>query len=235
MRSLRFVRSAAFAVFSCAVVSRPAFAAEAQASGPQQVIELYQSQGCSSCPPANAVLNSLADRKDLITLSFAVTYWDDLGWKDRFAQPAFTQRQKDYATAYRRPDVSTPQMVINGRGFIVGTTAAEVTQGLATYARRGPEPQVALNGGRLSIGAGAGTAQVWWVTYDPKSLDVPITAGENNGRTLRHRHIVKSLTKIADWTGKPVSVNVPPAAAGLDTAVLLQAGQGGPIVAARAF
>ena len=224
MRSLTFALSAAFGVLAA-----PALAA------PQQVIELYQSQGCSSCPPANAMLNSLADRKDLITLSFAVTYWDYLGWKDRFAQPAFTARQRDYMTAYKRPNVSTPQMVVNGRGFIVGTTAAEVAQGLKTYARTGPEPQIALAGERLTVGAGSGTAQVWWVAYDPGSLDVPITAGENNGRTLPHRHIVKALTKIADWTGKPLTVTVPTAPAGLQTAVLLQAGIGGPIVAAKAF
>ena len=228
MRSLTSILAAAFAV-----VAGPALAAPQPA--PQQVIELYQSQGCSSCPPANAVLNSLADRKDLITLSFAVTYWDDLGWKDSFAQPAFTERQKDYAAAYRRPNVSTPQMVINGKGFIVGTTAAEMARGLAAYARSGPEPQIALNGSRLSVGAGSGAAQVWLVRYDPKSLDVPITAGENNGRTLPHRHIVRSLVKVADWTGKPVTVDVPAAPAGLETAVLLQAGRGGPIVAARDF
>src|ERR1700739_2573595 len=120
MRTVTFGFTAALALLAGA----------AQAGAPQQVIELYQSQGCSSCPPANAVLNSLADRKDLITLSFAVTYWDYLGWKESFAQPAFTQRQKDYMTAYKRPNVSTPQMVINGRGFIVGTTADSVTQGL---------------------------------------------------------------------------------------------------------
>jgi len=234
MRSLTFALSAVFGVLAM-TVSGPALAAPPQASAPPAVIELYQSQGCSSCPPANAVLNSLADRKDLITLSFAVTYWDYLGWKDRFAQPAFTERQRDYAAAYKRPNVSTPQMVINGRGFIVGTTAAEVAQGLKTYARPGPEPQIALAGERLSIGSGSGAAQVWWVVYDPKSLDVPITAGENNGRTLPHRHIVKSLVKIADWTGKPLTVTVSTAPDGLQTAVLLQAGIGGPIVAARAF
>ncbi len=229
MRSLTFAFGAVLGAALATAFAGPALAA------PQQVIELYQSQGCSSCPPANAVLNGLADRKDLITLSFAVTYWDYLGWKDRFAQPAFTQRQKDYATAYRRPNVSTPQMVINGKGFIVGTTAAEVAQGLAAYARTGPEPEIALSGERVSVGAGSGAAQVWLVRYAPKSLDVPISAGENTGRTLPHRHIVKSLVKIADWSGKPVTVTVPAAPDGLQTAVLLQAGTGGPIVAARAF
>ena len=229
MRSLTFILAAAFAVIAAPATASP------NAAAPQQVIELYQSQGCSSCPPANAVLNSLADRKDLITLSFAVTYWDYLGWKDSFAQPAFTERQKDYMTAYKRANVSTPQMVINGKGFIVGTTAAEVAQGLAAYARSAPEPQIALVADRLSVGPGSGTAQVWLVRYDPKSLDVPVTAGENTGRTLPHRHIVKSLVKVADWTGKALTVDVPPAPAGLQTAILIQAGRGGPIVAARAF
>ena len=229
MRSLTFILAAAVAVIAAPATASP------MAAAPQQVIELYQSQGCSSCPPANAVLNSLADRKDLITLSFAVTYWDYLGWKDGFAQPAFTERQKDYMTAYRRANVSTPQMVINGRGFIVGTTAAEVAQGLKTYARSGPEPEIALTGNHLTIGAGNGSAQVLLVRYDPKSLDVPVSAGENTGRTLPHRHIVKSLVKVADWTGRPVTVDVPAAPAGLQTAILLQGGRGGPIVAARGF
>ena len=225
MRSLTFLLAAAAA----------ALAGPVHAAATQQVIELYQSQGCSSCPPANAVLNSLADRKDLITLSFAVTYWDYLGWKDSFAQPAFTERQKDYMTAYKRPNVSTPQMVINGRGFIVGTTVAEVAQGLKTYARTGPEPAIALTGNHLTLSAGNGSAQVWVVRYDPRSLDVPISAGENTGRTLPHRHIVKSLAKVADWSGKPVTVDVPAAPVGLQTAILLQSGRGGPIIAARAF
>ena len=224
MRSLTF-----------ALIASAAMAAPVHAMPPQQVVELYQSQGCSSCPPANAVLNGLADRKDLITLSFAVTYWDYLGWKDRFAQPAFTQRQKDYMAAYKRPSVSTPQMVINGKGFIVGTTADEVAQGLKAYARSGPEPHIALTGPRLSIGVGQGAAQVWLVRYDPTSLDVPITAGENTGRTLPHRHIVKALTKVGDWSGKALTIDVPPAPAGLRTAVLLQSGVGGPIIAAHVF
>jgi hypothetical protein len=210
-------------------------AASPAGAAPQQVIELYQSQGCSSCPPANAVLNDLADRKDLITLSFAVTYWDYLGWKDGFAQPGFTQRQSDYANTNRRPNVSTPQMVINGRGFLVGTTAAEVAQGLKTYARTGPEPEITMTGDRLGIGAGSGAAQVWLVRYDPKRLDVPISAGENTGRTLPHRHIVKQLIRIADWSGKPVTATLPPTPTGLQTAILLQAGRGGPIIAAKTF
>lgn len=219
-------------VLTAAASASGAFAADAPHP---QVIELYQSQGCSSCPPANAVLNGLADRKDLITLSFAVTYWDNLGWKDRFAQPAFTQRQYDYAGANHRPNVATPQMVINGRGFITGTTVADVAQGLAHFSRKGAEPDIALNGKQVTIGAGNGAATVWLVRYDPKVLNVPVTAGENDGRILPHRHIVKQLISLGQWNGKTATFAAPAPVAGLDSAVLLQAGKGGPIVAAKAF
>ncbi|MGL4314509.1 MAG: DUF1223 domain-containing protein, partial [Sphingomonas sp.] len=84
------------------------------------VIELYQSQGCSSCPPADKVVNRIADRPDVIALSFAVTYWDDLGWKDTFASPAFTARQWDYAHAAGRSVVATPQVIVNGKQPVLG-------------------------------------------------------------------------------------------------------------------
>ncbi len=90
------------------------------ASANPVVVELFQSQGCSSCPPANANLNAIADRPGVLALSFAVTYWDYLGWKDRFAQPAFTERQRAYAKSKQSDGVYTPQVVINGRRAIVG-------------------------------------------------------------------------------------------------------------------
>ncbi len=107
-------------------------APEAQARGDQAsasptglvVVELFQSQGCSSCPPANANVNALAKRPGILALSFAVIYWDHLGWKDRFAQPAFTQRQRDYAKSGRSDGVYTPQVVINGSRALVGASAA---------------------------------------------------------------------------------------------------------------
>ncbi len=202
-----------------------------------QVIELYQSQGCSSCPPANAVLNELANRKDLITLSFAVTYWDRLGWKDSFAAPAFTQRQYDYARGLGRNGVQTPQMVINGRGAINGMRLAEVEQGLKAFARTGPEPDISEADGKLTIGAAThgGEATVWLVRYEPRSLEVPISAGENAGRTLPHRHIVRQLVALGSWSGDAKTYALPAAPEGLKSAVLVQAGSGGPIIAARAL
>ena len=202
-----------------------------------QVIELFQSQGCSSCPPANAILNGMADRKDLITLSFSVTYWDYLGWKDSFATPQFTQRQYDYAHGLGRNGVQTPQMVINGRGAITGMRQAEVDQALKTFARTGPEPDIAVKDGKVAIGAlpHAPAATVWLVRYEPGVLDVPIRAGENAGRTLPHRHIVRQLVSLGPWSGQARSYDLPSGPAGLSGAILVQSGTGGPIVTARAF
>ncbi len=210
----------------------PAAACSAPVPPHQQVIELYQSQGCSSCPPANAVLNRLADRKDLLTLSFSVTYWDYLGWKDRFATPAFTQRQYDYSAGAHRQGVQTPQMIINGRGFITGTTAGEVSAALGRFARTAPEPDIAATAGKVTVGEGQGQGTVWLVRYDPGVLQVPISAGENSGRTLPHRHIVRELTRLGDWTGAAASFSRPSLAPGLKEAVLVQDGKGGPIIAA---
>src|SRR5579864_8039513 len=90
------------------------------------VVELYQSQGCSSCPPADANVNALADRPGMLVLSFGVTYWDDLGWKDTFADPAYTQRQWDYAHGLRHAEVATPEVVVDGKRDLVGNDPREL-------------------------------------------------------------------------------------------------------------
>ena len=95
---------------------------------PLTVVELYQSQGCSSCPPAIANINAIADRPDILALTFAVTYWDQLGWKDTFASPGFTARQYDYAHGLGHGGVYTPQVVINGRADLVGADRARIGQ-----------------------------------------------------------------------------------------------------------
>lgn len=224
-------------LISLSVLVLTATSCQASSTAPPAVIELFQSQGCSSCPPANAVLNGLADRKDLITLSFSVTYWDYLGWKDSFARPDYTQRQKDYAAALRNPGVYTPQMVINGRGAIVGTSKAQLEAALKQFARSGAEPDISLDGTTVRVAAQAGgKATVWLVRYDPGSLDVAIGAGENAGRTLPHRHIVKQLVNLGEWTGITARYALPASPEdGLMPAILLQQGIGGPIVGARAF
>ncbi|WP_156679610.1 DUF1223 domain-containing protein [Sphingomonas profundi] len=199
------------------------------------VVELFQSQGCSSCPPANANLNAIAGRPDVLALSFAVTYWDQLGWKDGFAQPAFTARQRDYARAAGRGNVATPQMIVNGRGAIVGGNPAQLADTIRRLDRPGGGPEIARAGAQVSIGAARGgpPATVWLVYYDPRTLAVAVKAGENAGRTLPHRNIVRTLAPVGTWTGAATRVSIPaPADPVWRGAILVQAGTGGPILAA---
>ena len=199
------------------------------------VVELFQSQGCSDCPPAQDNLNSLSDRPDVLALSFGVTYWDYLGWKDSFASPRFTDRQRDYSAHNGGAGVATPQYWINGRTTILGSNPARVAQAIALGGPTGG-PVVAITGSKVSIGAGHGPsrgADVWLVRYDPRTIQVAVSAGENGGRTLPHRDIVRELTRIGRWTGGSETLNLPPSAtAGLRTAILVQDGAGGPILAA---
>lgn len=199
------------------------------------VVELFQSQGCSSCPPANAVLNAIAGRPDVLALSFAVTYWDQLGWKDRFATPAFTARQWDYARAARRGNVSTPQMIVNGRGVLVGSNPAQVDDFIRRFDRGANGPAISRDGAGVLIGRGDTTrpATVWLVQYDPRIIPVAIKAGENAGRTLPHRNIVRGLSAMGRWDGKPMRIKLPPLPDAMwRGAILVQDGTGGPIIAA---
>ncbi len=208
----------------------------AASGGHPTVVELFQSQGCSSCPPANANLNAIADRPDVLALSFAVTYWDQLGWKDTFGSPRWTARQWDYARRAGRPQVATPQVIVNGGPAIVGSNRQQLD---ATIARAGPPrggPALGFDRGVVTVGAGghAAASTVWLVRYDPRVREVPIRAGENGGKTLPHRDIVRELVRLGDWNGTPATFHLPATTAqGLASAILVQQGPGGPITAAR--
>ncbi|HEX8256860.1 MAG TPA: DUF1223 domain-containing protein [Allosphingosinicella sp.] len=211
----------------------PASSALAADADHPTIVELYQSQGCSSCPPANAVLNSIAGRPDVLALSFAVTYWDRLGWKDVFGHPVFTARQWEYANAAGRGKVFTPQVIVNGRGVLVGSRKAEVEAFIKRYDRGASGPAIAASGDEVSIGKGraAGPANIWLVRYDPRTHNVPIRAGENGGRTLPHRNIVRTLHLLGKWNGEAASFKMPtlPDRA-YKSAVLVQDGPGGAIL-----
>lgn len=228
---MRPLIAAAIALSAIALAGASAPAAAADAAHPT-VIELYQSQGCSSCPPANANVMALADRPDLLVLSFAVTYWDRLGWKDRFAKPEFTQRQYAYRDGLRHGNVWTPQTVINGRVDVTGVRAAELRGAVTAGARSEAAPNLTEKAGRIDLGAGAGKTDVWLVRYDPKIVQVPVRAGENAGRTLPHRNVVHDLVKLGEWTGKAAQWTRPAAVPGLAEAVPVQRPGGGPILTA---
>lgn len=202
--------------------------------GPPVLVELYQSQGCSSCPPAEANLNAIADRPDVVALSFGVTYWDQLGWKDTFATPQFTDRQWDYARFNHRGGVATPQVWVNGRTTIVGNDGAEFTRVIAQAPVQAP--LLTVHGDQVDVAAGsapAGGLDLWIARFDPRTIEVPIRAGENGGRTLPHKNIVRELVRLGYWSGKAQIFPLPPAhQPGLSTAAFLQQGRGGPIFAA---
>lgn len=198
------------------------------------VVELFTSQGCSSCPPANSNLIKLNKRDDVLTLSFAVTYWDYLGWKDLFGKQEFTDRQIAYEAPLRQSGPFTPQMVVNGTKTVVGNNLAELTELLSTVSRL-TGPSITLGHSRAEIGRGdvpRSVADVWLIRYDPNVVNVPIARGENAGSTLPHTHVVHALKRLGQWDGSPVTFDFSKAPDGLRTAILIQAQRGGPILAA---
>ena len=220
----------------------PEIIAEADAKAPALssntenpiIIELYQSQGCSSCPPANAAVNAVADRPGVIALSFAVTYWDRLGWKDIFGDKAYTQRQYDYAHALGNPNVYTPQIVINGKTAITGIKNGELAKSLASTKAVSGGPSIDVRGETLTVGKGSGTAHIWVVRYDPRTQNVAIRSGENTGRNLPHKNIVRSLAKLGEWNGTEKRYALSHATdKNLKTAILVQRPGAGAIIAAK--
>ena len=200
---------------------------------PVVVVELFTSQGCSSCPPANANLAAIADRPGVLALSFGVTYWDQLGWKDTFAQDKFTRRQYSYAKSLGHSGPFTPQIVVNGSADGTGIQRSELS-GLISNAVRSTGPQLIFNAQSVAIGAAhsRADADIWLVRYAPRTVTVPVAAGENRGATLPHRNVVKELTHLGIWKGAAMSIALPPAAPGLSAAILIQVPNGGAILAA---
>ncbi|CCV04120.1 conserved exported hypothetical protein [Mesorhizobium metallidurans STM 2683] len=217
------------------VLAASIFSSIGTAAGqPLTVVELFTSQGCSSCPPANANLIKVKDKPGVLALSFNVTYWDYLGWKDTFGKKEFTQRQVAYEPSLGRSGPFTPQVVVNGSTDAAGAAPGEIEQ-LISSGGHAKGPALSLDGGKISIGAGSapgGKADVWLVRYASGVVEVPVARGENTGRTLPHANVVHSLTRLGSWTGDAKTLALPAASGGLSTAVLVQTPGGGPILAA---
>ncbi|WP_188795126.1 DUF1223 domain-containing protein [Dyella nitratireducens] len=199
------------------------------------VVELFQSQGCSSCPPAEDNLNALADVPGVLALSYGITYWDGLGWKDTFATDAYTERQWRYAHHHQRDTVWTPQVYINGHTDLVGTNRAQLNE--VIHQAQSAGPAIAWPAGdRVDVAASPGhyeASDVWLVRYDPRTLHVPVGGGENSGRTLDQRNVVRELVHLGEWKGNDAAFSLPaPSQPGLDTAVLVQVQGGGDILSA---
>ena len=205
------------------------FAHAAQPTRPV-VVELFTSEGCSDCPPADALLTELAGtRHDILPLAFHVTYWNSLGWTDPFSFEAATDRQEDYAHISAVGGPYTPQMVIDGTTDVVGSQRAQVLHDLQeAVAHVGDAVPIRLSrtGDEVTIGiaAGAGAGTVWLVGYDTRHR-TPVGRGENAGRTLVESNIVRSLAAVADWRGAALDLHhVAPA--GERLAVIVQAKDG---------
>jgi len=226
----RSANAAATAALLLAGLVMPTHAAD----HPPVVVELFTSQGCSSCPPANANLIKLSREKNVLALSFAVTYWDYLGWKDTFGRPEYTERQASYEPALGQEGPFTPQMVVNGKVSAVGNDLREMQQ-LVADADPLVGPSISLRGTHADIGSSdvaGGAADVWLVRYDPNVVKVPVDRGENTGVTLAHTHVVHALTRLGKWHGKAETFDFSAAAGKLHTAILVQGENGGSIFAA---
>ena len=190
--------------------------ARADTAAPPVLVELFTSQGCSSCPPAEAYLVALAKRGDLVALSMHVNYWDYIGWKDRFASEATTDRQRAYGERIGRGQVYTPQIVVNGVLDAVGSRRGQVDRAIAS-AQAGTGLKLAIEltlveGGDLSISLpGAhypGKAAVWLARYD-REHKTEVERGENAGRILHNVNVVRELRRIGTWTGQPLEIRLP--------------------------
>jgi hypothetical protein len=174
------------------------------------VVELFTSQGCNSCPPADAVLGELARRDDVLPLSFHVTYWDRLGWPDSFGLEASTRRQRAYAASLGRRGVYTPQMVVGGRLDVVGSQRRRVLAAIELLQSHAePGPAIAIVNGELTLAAGdQGACTLWLIGFD-RAHDVAIERGENRGRKLRYHNVVREIVDLGTWTGGPVALPLP--------------------------
>ncbi|MDX2482783.1 MAG: DUF1223 domain-containing protein [Pseudodonghicola sp.] len=214
--------------------------AVAQDRGPM-VVEMFTSQGCSACPPADALLRELAEREDVLPLAQHVEYWDYIGWQDSFADPANTLRQKGYARAAGRDMIYTPQMIVMGQEDVVGAHAMQLAELIMQHMKLAPQVLLTAHReeGQLHVGVRpaaasvAGPLEVLMVRYAPLRR-VEITRGENAGRTLDYANVVEGWTLLGEWDGQgplDLSANVPVDAGHRDAIVVQRVGFG-PILAA---
>ena len=222
---------------------------DAPSDGTPVVVELFTSQGCSSCPPADSFLQELSRRDNVLALSRHVDYWDYIGWRDPFASPQSTDRQRSYARTMRQRSVYTPQMVIDGKFQEVGSRRSQVMKFLEHRAQDPEHGRVKVTvtltpSGDLRTeiaadekgGKVTNNATVWLMEFDSRH-ETKIRSGENAGRTLAYANVVRSIRSIGDWKGEAETITV--SAAELNAsgerdgcAVILQTGRAGPILGA---
>ncbi len=199
----------------CAIVAiiRPAHAE------PRAVVELFTSQGCSSCPPADQIIGELAKDPSVIALSLPIDYWDYLGWKDTLADSRFSARQKAYSNMRGEREVYTPQVVVNGSAHVIGSDRARIESAIEDTKKADGVMSVPISmtlaGKQISIsvaasgkGAAAAHGEVWICSIS-KAVPIAIGRGENRGREITYHNVVRNLLKVGDWNGSSGSWTVP--------------------------
>lgn len=184
------------------------------ADGPKGVVELFTSQGCSSCPPADAAFRKLVNQGDVIALAYHVDYWNYLGWADTLSSKENTERQYGYARTMGRSNVYTPQAIVNGRGHLAGADLSGINSKIDTFSSEGNGLTVpisaAMRGDELEIkiGAGQGKANVVMVYFD-KEKTIDVEKGENSGQKISYLHSVTNVETVGMWDGKATSLTLP--------------------------
>ncbi|ASR08736.1 DUF1223 domain-containing protein [Rhizobium leguminosarum bv. viciae] len=187
---------------------------QAEDGTPKGVVELFTSQGCSSCPPADAAFRKLVNQGDVIALAYHVDYWNYLGWADTLSSKENTERQYGYAKTMGRSNVYTPQAIVNGRDHLAGADLNGINSKIDTYSSEGNGLTVpisaAMRGDELEIkiGAGQGKANVVMVYFD-KEKTIDVEKGENSGQKLSYLHSVTNVETVGMWDGKATSLTLP--------------------------
>ena len=203
-----------------ALLATPVLAADSK-----PVVELFTSQGCSSCPAADRVIGELAKEGQVIALTVPVDYWDYLGWKDTLAQHAHSVRQRGYATGRGDRQVYTPQVIVNGTAQVIGSDRQAIEAACKNAAKNALPVTLTRNGDKIDveIGAGQGAPATVWLLMVTRSTAVAIGRGENHGRTVTYSNVVRSWQRVAEWTGAPIknSVTLPEQPKEVDAVVIL--------------
>jgi hypothetical protein len=187
---------------------------------PRAVVELFTSQGCSSCPPADKIIGDLARDPSVIALSMPIDYWDYLGWKDTLADSRFSARQKAYSQMRGDRDVYTPQVVVNGQAHLVGSNRAGIDDAIKTTDKAvgtmSLPVTMAIHGKEIKVSVAAATAgggserrAEVWICSVSKAVPIAITRGENRGREVTYHNVVRNVLKVGDWTGAAGNWTVP--------------------------
>jgi hypothetical protein len=232
-----------FAVLTFLFAAASLAAPPVQADGGKVVVELFTSQGCSSCPPADEYLAELAKRDDVIALSFHVDYWNYIGWSDPFSSREATERQRAYGRTMGKSYVYTPQIVVDGRAETVGSNRHEVAN-LISMAGAAPKIPISVDHppdgtAVLRLPETRGVAADIWVGFYDDRHRTDVLRGENRGRTIANANVVRSIRRVMRWSGEkaehPVDLKALGAAGRNGCVVIVQTARNGPVLAAVAF